>query len=83
MIFLIYVERMSDAIAISETTLNSNSSLNLNFPNYKFIRNDSITLGGGVDLYIKDLLRFTLRKDFYYFRSNLSLPKAKNIVISR
>ena len=48
--FLIDIERMSDAIAISETKLNANSSLNLNFTNYKFIRNDSITLAGGVGL---------------------------------
>ena len=39
------------------------SSLNLNFTNYKFIRNDSITLAGGVGLYIKESLKFTLRKD--------------------
>ena len=45
---------MPDAIAISETKLNANSFLNLNFSNYKFIRNDSITLAGGVGLYIKE-----------------------------
>ena len=52
--FLIDIERMTDAIAISETKLNANSSLNLNFTNYKFIRNDSITFAGGVGLYIKE-----------------------------
>ena len=49
--FLIDIERMPDAIAISETKLNANSSLNLNFTNYKFIRNDFITHAGGVGLY--------------------------------
>ena len=52
--FLIDLERIPDAIAISETKLNANSSLNLNFTNYKFIRNVSITLAGGVGLYIKE-----------------------------
>ena len=54
---------MPDAIAISETKLNVNSSLNLYFTNYKFIRNDSITFAGGVGLYIKESIKFTLRKD--------------------
>ena len=45
--FLINVERMpADAIAISETKLKANSSLNSNFTNHKFIRNDSITHAG-------------------------------------
>ena len=57
------VERVPDAIAISETKLNANSSLNLNFTSYKFICNDSITYAGGVGLYIKDSIRFTLQKD--------------------
>ena len=55
---------MPDAFAISETIkLNAKNSLNLNFSNYKFICNDSITHAGGVNLYIKDSLRFSLRKD--------------------
>ena len=54
---------MPEAIAISETKIDANSSLYLNFPKYKFIRSDSITHAGGVGLYIKDLLRFSLRKD--------------------
>ena len=61
--FLIDIERMPDAITISETKLNANSSLTLNFTNYKFIRYDSVTHAGGVGLYIKESLRFTLRKD--------------------
>ena len=60
--FLIDLERMPDAIAISERKLNANSSLNLNFTNYKFIRNDSITHAGEVGLYIKES-SFTLRND--------------------
>ena len=55
---------MPDAIAISETKLNANSSLNLNFTNYRFIRDESITHAGEVGLHMKDSLRFTLRKDF-------------------
>ena len=54
---------MPDVIAISETKLNANNSSNLNFTNYKFIRNDSIMLAGGVGLYIKESLKFTLLKD--------------------
>ena len=53
MSFLIDIERMPDAIAISETKLHANSSLNLNFTNSKFIHNDSIMHAGGVGLYIK------------------------------
>ena len=58
---------MPDAIAISETNLNANSSSNLNFTNYKFIRNDSITRAGGIGFYIKDSLRSTLRKTYHLF----------------
>ena len=60
------LERMSGVIAISETKLNANSCFNLNFPNYKFIRNESITYAGGVGLYNKDSLRFRLRKDLSF-----------------
>ena len=61
--FLIDIERMPNATAISEAKLSANSSLNLNFPNYKFIRNDSIMHSSGLGLYMKDSLRFKLRKD--------------------
>ena len=61
--FLSNLERMSNAIAISEIKLNANSFLNLNFPDYQFISNDSITHTGGVGLYIKDSFKFSLRKD--------------------
>ena len=61
--FLIDLERMHDATAISETKLNVNSSLNLNFPNYRFIRNESISYRG-VGRYIKDSLKFCIRKNF-------------------
>ena len=53
---------MPDAIAIFERKLNANSSLNLNFTNYKFIRNDFITHAIEIGFYIKDSLRLTLRK---------------------
>ena len=65
---------MPDAIAISETKLNPNSSLNLKFPNYKFIRNHSITHAGGVGLYIKESLKFTLRKEL-----SLNLQHCKDL----
>ena len=61
--FLIDIERMPDAIAITETKLHANSSLNSNFPICKFICNDSITHAGEVGLYVKDSLRFSLRID--------------------
>ena len=59
--FLFDVERMPDAIAISEAKLNANSCLN--FTNYKFICKNSITHGGETDPYIKDSLRFSSRKN--------------------
>ena len=65
---------MPDAIAISETKLNANSSLNLNFSTYTFIRNDSITHAGGISLFIKESLRFTLRKDL-----SLNLQHCKDL----
>ena len=53
--FLYNMTRFPDAIAISETKLNSNSSLNNNIPHYNFLYNDSPTNAGGVGFYIKDI----------------------------
>ena len=57
------ITRLPDAIAISETKLNSNGVSNLNTPNYTFLRKDSPTCAGGVDFYIKGNLQYRIRND--------------------
>ena len=61
--FLNDFQRMPDAIAISETKLNSNNVSKIKIPNYNFLRSDSSTNVGGVGLYIKDIIKFSLRND--------------------
>ena len=51
------MKRMPDVVAISETKLNASSVLNINFDNYKFFHNDSVTCAGGVGLYVRKTLK--------------------------
>ena len=74
--FLNDMTRFPDAIAISETKLNSNSSSNNNIPHYNFLHNDSPTNAGGVAFYIKDTSQFPLRDDL-----SLNLPNCEYIWI--
>ena len=74
--FLNDMTRFLDAIAISETKLNSNSSSNNNIPHYNFPHNDSPTNAGGVGFYIKDTLQFRLRNDL-----SLNLPNCEDLWI--
>ena len=50
--------RLPDAIAISETKLNSNCTSNINIAHYYFLRCDSPTHAGGVGIFVKDTLQF-------------------------
>ena len=68
--------RFPNAIAISETQLNSNSSSNNNIPHYNFLHNDSPTNAGGVGFYIKDTLQFRLPDDL-----SLNLPNCEGLWI--
>ena len=61
--FLNDFQRMPDAIAISETKLNSNNVSKIKIPNYNFLRSDSSTNAGSVGLYTKDTIKFSLRND--------------------
>ena len=56
-------EKNPDVVAISETKLNASSVSNINFDNYKFLHNDSVTCAGGVGLYVRETLKFQLRDD--------------------
>ena len=56
-----------DIIAISETRLNSNSHMGLiNIPNYTFCHANSISQAGGVGIYIKNDIHFTVRDDLEF-----------------
>ena len=72
--FLNDMTRFPDAIAISETKLNSNSSSNNSIPHYNFLHNDSPTNTGGIGFYIKDALQFRLRDDLL-----LNLPNCEDL----
>ena len=59
---------LPDLIAISETKLNENSSLNLiNLPGYCFINQNSMSAFGGVGLYIKHNIPFVERRNINFF----------------
>ena len=57
------LNRLPHAIAISETKLKEESTTNVNLPGYRFFRNDSPTLTGGVGLYLKETLQYRVRND--------------------
>ena len=59
------ITRLPDAIAISETKLNSNRVSNLNVPNYTFLREDSPTCAGEVGFYIKQNMQYCIRNDLF------------------
>ena len=64
--FLNDMTRFPDAIAISETKLNSNSSSNNNIPHYNFRHNNSPTNAGGAGVYIKDTLICQIVRTYRY-----------------
>ena len=74
-------------ICISETWLNSNSPPMFHIPNYNFIRADrAIGKGGGVGIYINNLLKFKRRPDIHIQGSEhlfieIINDKNKNIII--
>ena len=68
--FFIGMKRMPDVVAISETKLNASSVSNINFDNYKFFHNDSVTCAGGVGLYVRETLKFELRYDLLLHLQN-------------
>ena len=74
--FLNAMTRFPDAIAISETKLNSNSSSNNNIPHYNFLHNNWPTNAGGVGFYFKDTLQCRLRDDL-----SLNLPNCEDLWI--
>ena len=59
------MERLPDAIAISETKLHANSVSNVHISNYKLLRTVSNTCAGGVCFCIKDTVKFRLRNNLF------------------
>ena len=55
--------RLPHAIAIFETKLKEESTINVNLPGYRFFRNNSPTPAGGVRLYLKEPLQYRVRTD--------------------
>ena len=62
--------RLPDAIAISETKLNSTSSSNIDILNYHFFHNDSPSRASGVGIYLKNTLKYRQRNDLSLKTSN-------------
>ena len=52
-----------DIVAVTETTLSSNSISNLDIPNYNFFRTDSPTRAGGAAIYVNKVLKAIPRPD--------------------
>ena len=57
------LNRLPNAIAISETKLKEESTTNVNLPGYRFFRNDSSTFAGGLGIYLKETLQYRVRND--------------------
>ena len=72
--FITEVKYSPEVNGISETKINSNTCLNLNFPDFDFFRNDSSTNAGGVGIYINQNLKHKLRNDLL-----LNLPNCEDI----
>ena len=63
-------------IAISDTKINENTSLNLNLPHYHFHHSDSPTNADEVGMYISQSLNFKIRNDLL-----LNVPNCKDLWI--
>ena len=70
------MSRLPDAIAISETKLNSTCSSNIDIPNYDFFHNDSPSMAGGVGINLKNSLKYRLLNDL-----SLKTPNCKDLWI--
>lgn len=82
------VKSLPDIIAISETQLNENTSVNLHIPGYLFVRTDSKSHACGVGLYISDQLVFSRRRVLDISRDGIEScgieilrKRQKNVVI--
>jgi len=78
------------AIGITETWLTDNTVDLVNIPGYNFISNHRISKrGGGVGLYLQDLLEYKILKNLNYSISDvietlfveISIPQGKNMLI--
>ena len=66
-----FMHAQPDLIAITETKLNFNSSLDLvKIAGYKFYNRNSLSMSGGVGLYVKDGLDIIPRNDIELFSSD-------------
>ena len=64
--FITEIKYSPEIIGISETTINSNTCLNLNIPNFDFFRNDSPTNAEGVGIIVNQSLKYKIRNDLLF-----------------
>ena len=75
--YILQMKKLPDIIAITETKLTKNQIVvNINIEGYNFIHSDSSSRAGGVGLYIKDSLTFTLKEEL-----DLNINSVENIWI--
>ena len=71
------MKKLPDVIAITETKLAKNQIVvNIDIEGYNFVHSDSSSRTGGVGLYIKDALTFTLKE-----KLDLNINSVENIWI--
>ena len=86
--FLSELNVLPEIISVSETKLNSQSTSNVNIAQYDFLHNDSPSKAGGVGLYVKNNVKYSLRNDLNLHLSNCEdiwieiYSKSKSIILS-
>ena len=75
--YILQMKKLPDIIAITETKLAKNQIVvNIDIDGYNFTHSDSSSRAGGVGLYIKDSLTFTLKEEL-----DLNINLVENIWI--
>ena len=63
--FLCLLPKIPEIICLTESRINKDSSINIELPDFKLFRNDSVTRAGGVAVYVADTLNVEIISSLY------------------
>ena len=63
--FLCLLPKIPKIICLTESRINKDSLINIELPDFKLFRNDSITRAGGVAVYVADTLNAEIISSLY------------------